>query len=360
MKEHQRFDGGDALRQAAENRFGRSLTPQEWGIVDPEGWSGRSGAAYDEADLDELLAEMAKLPPPPEPSVRDKKRAQSLASRYRTASEAKEFVERLRLHLFGRPSAPFKDDGAAAAEWVQSQPVSRKTTLFALSVACPTGRDSLDNLIWLRDWLTTTLRTPLPDDRVERRRIIKLLFQSENSRLRSIAYPNTLLDYLAPDESGGIAIRRLPTDDGTILDSLRRAADALAKATLWSPVSAVHHILTGGVTALPVTATCHNRWGREDFGGPAITLQILDPFGVTAEQVAEAYTAARESIIRPGTGPRKRARRSEKSEQLASLVAEAATLTWKELWILWNLRHPTQRFPSPDAMRQAYQRTRRP
>jgi hypothetical protein len=293
------------------------------------------------------------------PPATERRRAQALYSRYRTAAEAKEFVERHRARLFGRPDPPFKDNLAAAAHWIESQPVPRNTSLLTLCVACPVQKDGLSLLIWLRDWLIDTLPGTAPDDPSERRRILKQLLTTESGRLRSIGHPNPVLDYLAPSASGQLEIRRVPTDDGRLLDRLRRSAEALARATLWSKVASVHYILTGGVTSAPVRATSHNRWGTESFGGPAITLEILDPFGVSAEQVARAYTEARQGIIRPYPVPRKRARRSAKSEQLAAFVQETPKSTWKQRRTNWNRRYPAQRFPTPDAMRQAYHRARR-
>jgi hypothetical protein len=357
-EDHPAFGSGEELRQAAEIRFGRPLTPEEWKIIDPEDWPALA-ASFDETDLDELLEAMARLPAPPKPSTNERRRAQALYSRYRTAAEAKEFVERHRVRLFGKPDPPFKDNLAAAAHWIESQPAPRNAFLLTLCVVCPVRRDGLHHLIWLRDWLIDALPGAAPDDPSERRGILKRLLTMESGPLRSIGHLNPLLDYLAPHASGKLEIRRVPTDDGTILDRVRRSAEALARVTLWSKVASVHHILTGGVTSAPVTATSHNRWGIESFGGPAITLEILDPFGVSAGQVARAYTEARKGIIGPHLIPRKRARRSAKSEQLAALVQETPTLTWAQQWTIWNHRYPAQRFPTPDAMRQAYYRARR-
>ena len=98
-----RFSSGDELRRAAENRFGRSLSPEEWRSIDPEGWSGLPYSAYGAADLKELLQLMGQLPKPPEPTTLGRQRAQALANRQRTAAEAKEFVEKERIRLFGGP-----------------------------------------------------------------------------------------------------------------------------------------------------------------------------------------------------------------------------------------------------------------
>ncbi len=84
-----RFSSGDEMRRAAENRFGRSLSPEDWQSIDPDGWSGLPHSAYGEADLEELLQLMAQLPARPGPPTLDRQRAQALAHRQRTAVEAK-------------------------------------------------------------------------------------------------------------------------------------------------------------------------------------------------------------------------------------------------------------------------------
>lgn len=358
-EEEQLLIGGDALHQAAENRFGRSLTPAEWQAIEPERWSSWPGIPYGQADLDELLSAMAKLPTPPQPSATERQRAQALASRRRTAAEAKEFVERERTQLFGAPGPPFENDFAAAAAWIEAQETLSKTSLLALSVVTPAGLDDIGQLSWLRDWLGEVLPDEPPHSPEERRAVFSSLLKGEASAIRRIGREAPLLDYLAPMPRHKVGIKPVPVDDNTVLDNLRCAADRLAHATGWSQVTAVHHILTGGMTSTPVIAMAHNRWGRESFGGPKISLEILDPFGVSAEEVARAYVAARKGIIAPDRSPPRRARVSVKRERLVAMAEETPTLTWPERWVLWNSRYPGERFPTGEAMRRAYGRARR-
>ncbi len=355
-----RFSSGDELRRAAENRFGRSLRPDEWQSIDPEGWSGLPYSAYGAADLKELLQLMGQLPAPPGPTTLGRQRAQALANRQRTAAEAKEFVEKVRIRLFGGPQPPFVNDAGAALEWIEAQAGPARIFIFTLSVAMPAELDDIDHFVWLRDWLTDALPNVPSDDPEERKATFRSLMQAETSPIRRIGHEAPVLDYFEVVAPGEATMKRVRADDGSVLGNLREAADGLAKATRWSQVASVHHILTGGVMSAPVYARAHNRWGRESFGGPAITIEILDPFGVSAEEVAKAYIQARESIFRPTDVRRRRSRASAKRERVAALVEETSELTWEKRWTLWNNRHPDQRFSTPDALRQAYRRAHRP
>ncbi len=355
-----RFSSGDELRRAAENRFGRSLSQEEWQSIDHEGWSGRPHSAYGAADLNELLQLMEQLPALPEPTTLDRQRAQALANRQRTAAEAKEFVEKERIRLFGGPQPPFVNDAAAALEWIEAQAGPARIFIFTLSVAMPAELDNIDRFVWLRDWLTDALPNEPSDDPEERKATFRSLMQAETSPIRRIGREAPILDYFEVVAPGEATMKPVRADDGSVLGNLREAADGLAKATRWSQVASVHHILTGGVMSAPVYARAHNRWGRESFGGPAITIEILDPFGVSAEEVAKAYIQARESIFRPTDMPRRRSRASAKHERVAALVEETSELTWEERWTLWNDRYPDQRFSTPEALRQVHRRAHRP
>ncbi len=355
------FANGDALRQAAENQFGRSLSSKEWVAVDPDGWSGHPSVAYSEADLEDLLQGMAQLPKPADRPTLSPQRAQALAHRQRTAVEAKDFVEAKRVRLFGAPRPPFENDAAAAAKWIeeQAEPAARKI-VFKLGVVMPADLDDLEQLAWLRDWLTEVLPIAPLDNPDDRKAAFGSFLRAKTSPLRYIRREAGVLDYLgivAPDE---FVLKRVVVDDGTALGDLLGAAESIAKATGWSQLAAVHHILTGGVMSSPVSAHAHDRWGRESFGGPVINIEVLDPFGVSPEEVANAYGEARENIFRPGRAPRRRARFSPKHERVASLVHETPEMTWSQRWAAWNERYPDQRFVTAEAMRRAHGRARRP
>ncbi len=353
------FDSGYELREAAKNRFGRSLSAEEWDEIDPDGWSARP-ANYDQSDLDELLRAMAKLPAPAERSTLDRQRAQALAHRQRTAAEAKEFVGKDRIWLFGSPAPPFANAAAAAAAWIEAQAAEPATLLFTLTVAIPAELKDIAPFLWLRDWLVSSLPNRLPDDEEDRKAAFRFLLQDRRSPIRQIGSEAPLLEYLAPAESRRFEVKHIRADDGTILGNQLEAANRLAKATGWDQLAACHHLLTGGVMSSPVRARSHNRWGRESFGGPTITIEVPDPFGVSAEEVSRAYVDARENILRPADGPRRRSRASAKREQVAALVVETPELTWPERWNLWNERYPDQRFPNSEAMRRVYRGARRP
>ena len=352
------FDSGHELREAAENRFGRSLSAEEWDEIDPDGWSARP-AIYDQSDLDELLRAMAKLPAPADRSTLDRQRAQALAHRQRTAAEAKEFVGKDRIWLFGSPAPPFENAAAAAAAWIEAQAAEPATLLFTLIVAMPAELEDIAPLLWLRDWLVSSLPNRLPDDEEDRKATFRFLLQDSRSPIRQIGSKAPLLEYLAPIESRRFEVKNIRADDGTILGNLLEASIRLAKATGWNQLAACHHLLTGGVMSSPVRARHHSRWGRESFGGPTITIEVPDPFGVSADEVASAYVEARENILRPADGPRRRSRASAKRERVVALVMETPELTWEERWTLWNERYPDQRFPALDALRQAHRRAHR-
>ncbi len=351
------FDSGYELREAAENRFGRSLSAEEWDEIDPDGWSARP-ANYDLSDLDELLRAMAKLPARAERSTLDLQRSQALAHRQRTAVEAKEFVGKDRIWLFGSPAPPF-ESAAAAAAWIEARAPEPATLLFTLTVALPAELKDIAPFLWLRDWLVSSLPNRLPDDEEDRKAAFRFLLQNRRSPIRHIGSEASLLEYLAPIESRRFEVKHIRADAGTILGNLLEAANRLAKATGWDQLAACHHLLTGGVMSSPVRARHHNRWGRESFGGPTITIEVPDPFGVSADEVARAYVEARENILRPVGGPRRRSRASAKLERVAALVVETPELTWKKRWTLWNERYPDQRFPTLDALRLAHRRARR-
>ena len=352
------FANGDALRQAAENRFGRSLSSKEWVAVDPDGWSGHPSVAYSEADLEDLLQEMAQLPEPADRPTLSPQRAQALAHRQRTAVEAKEFVGKDRIWLFGSPAPPF-ENAAAAAAWIEARAAEPTTLLFTLTVALPAELKDIAPFLWLRDWLVSSLPNRLPDDDDDRKAAFRFLLQDRRSPIRHIGSEAPLLEYLAPVESRRFEVKHIRADDGTILGNLHEAANRLAKATGWNQLAACHHLLTGGVMSSPVRARSHNRWGRESFGGPTITIEVPDPFGVSADEVARAYVEARENILRPAGGPRRRSRASARRERVAALVEEAPDMTWAERWTLWNQRYPDQRFPNSEAMRRVYRSARR-
>ena len=59
-----RFGSGRELREEAQNDSGRSLSAEEWSLVDPGNTYGHD-AEYEVADLDDLLELMRSLPGQP-------------------------------------------------------------------------------------------------------------------------------------------------------------------------------------------------------------------------------------------------------------------------------------------------------
>jgi hypothetical protein len=353
------YEGGDSLRQAAEDRFGRSLTREEWALVDPDGSYARPFLSYSDADLDDLLEAMGQLPPPPRPSTMERQRARALAHRERTAAEAKEFVEKDRIWLFGSPDPPFKDAAADAAAWIEKQAHEPIAFLFTLTVAMPSELYDLAPFLWLRDWLVGSLPDRLPDGEEERKAAFRSFIKGDRSPIRRIGNEGPVLAYIGRTESGQFVLKRIRADEGTVLGNLREASDRLAKATEWDQLAACHHLLTGGVMSAPVGASPLNRFGEESFGGPIVTIKVPDPFGVSADAVAAAFIEARASLWTAEDCPPQRATLSARHERLAALVEETPDAKWADRLALWNQRYPSERFSSSDSMGRAYRRSRR-
>jgi hypothetical protein len=357
--EDHRFHSGDELRQAAENAFGRSLETDEWQRVDPAGWSANPHGDFTKTDLDDLLQMMALLPPQRPRSPHDRQRARARAHQQRVAAEASTFVAHLRQPVFGAPNPPFPNDGLAAAAWIEANVAPPTTSLFRLQMEMPAHLDHLARLEWLREWLLSALpKAPITTEAERDAEWVRLV-KADGSPLRELGFAAPTLAYLAPTTSGGLAIKRVRADPGTVLGNLRDAADRLAPAARWTQVAAVHHLLTGGVMSSPVPASVQHRFGKESFGGPVIIIEIPDPFGVSANEVAQAFVDARKEIW-PRRAPRQRSRSSARQERLSTLLDETPNATWVQRWVRWNKRYPDDLFRSADALRKAYHRNLRP
>jgi hypothetical protein len=116
--------------------------------------------------------------------------------------------------------------------------------------------------------------------------------------------------------------------------------------------------LTGGLISSPTKVVAQIRGGPESFGGPSITIEILNPAGVRADEVARGYLETRAQLLDelPSKRPRKRATLSPKREQLAAFVSEHPGLKWKDRVELWNAEYPQFAFPTPQAMGRAFGR----
>jgi hypothetical protein len=356
QSDERRFEGGDALRNAAEQEARRKLTDDEWRLVDLGEWSAQPYSEYDRSDLAALVQAISQLPQPTKPSASERQRAQALAFTERTAVDAKEFVERQRIFLFGHGEPPFKNDARGAAGWIETQANQRGSVLFTLEIAVPSDQaEGLAPLFWIRDWLVAELVGREVDDNSFQ--AVRSFMLAQGSPVRGINPRRPALAYLAPT-NGDWGIKRVHADDGTPLGNLREACDKLSQATTWTQLASCHHLLTGGVMSSPVQAIPRIRGGRESFGGSSITIEVLNPAGVRTDEVARAYAEAREQIGGGvGSGAhRRRSTLSPKREQLAAFVSEHPGLKWKDRVELWNAQHPEFAFPTPQAMGRAFGR----
>ena len=102
-----RFGSGSELREVAQDEFSRSLSAEEWSLVDPTNAYGLY-TEYDEADLDDLLKSMRSLPGRPKQSLQRRQRAAAMARTRRLAVEVRDLVCELRTELFQVPDPPIR------------------------------------------------------------------------------------------------------------------------------------------------------------------------------------------------------------------------------------------------------------
>jgi hypothetical protein len=178
-------------------------------------------------------------------------------------------------------------------------------------------------------------------------------------RVLRIGCNRPILDYLGVNREGEINTKRVYALDGSLLGRLRSKAEELSKATNWQLHSALHHLLTGGLSvASPVKVTSSFRIGRqyhEDVH--QMTLTISDPDSVPEQDLVATFQKARSDNLPPWRRRhRRRARVASKSERVAAFVEETPRMSWSERLAEWNRRNPNDRFRTDHAIKKAYSR----
>jgi hypothetical protein len=353
--EHSQYPDEVALRHAVEKQARRSLTDYEWALLAPN-WS----APYDDLDVAESVRAMRdKLPERRKASSEVRSRKHRLARVHRAALEAKEVVEDLRNQVFGHKSPPFPLDAIAAAGWVEEQGKPPQTMRLWLEVVVRATEASIMPLVYLRDLLNQHLGRDLPTT-ADHQALVQLLGSCKDIIDIHFSQPSPL-EYLGVNSQGEINIKRIPAYDGTLLGQLRVASERLAAMMNWDPLSATHHLLTGGVLASPIGATTRYRVGRDIFGDTdTMTLTIPDPDTVTKQNVVTAIQQARSHNRPPWMRRhRRRARVASKSERVAAFVEQTSGMTWAARLDGWNRRNPNDRFRTEDAIKKSYSRANR-
>jgi hypothetical protein len=343
-----KFSSGKQLRAEMERRFGRRLTEADWATIDPGDWSTHD-APFTDAELEDLLAAAGAELQQPTLSKSEVARAQASARGSHIAAAARALVERERLTLFGETTPPFADV-SAAAEWIEAQASSLETARLTITVELPSQELDLPMLHALRDWLDHGLASAAAGgwDFTE--------FMRQATGLRNIATNSNLLPYLpasaaTADQAG---VKRVAAQSGSRLGQLLEAAQHLVDETEWELVNAVHHILTGGLMTTPVHTSAQYRAPQGSPHQHSVELNVRNPEGVPADEVAQAYITARSQLPTRRT----RARSVPRNERLAAFVLDHPKMAWKARFELWNREDPDL-FVSVGAMTAAYRRTAR-
>lgn len=343
------YESGELLRAAVEERLRRKLSKDEWKIVDPDG-SFTGPLPFDDADFDDLLVKVQRLPELPVTSPKERNRRTGLAHVRRVAATISSVVEQERMALFGHAGAPFANTAEAGA-WIEAQSGDITEMHLVLEVDLPAREMRIEVIRDLKDWLDEKLAA------LDEGATLADFFRVADG-LRSIDLLNADLPYLpAFDESvGTMGYKRARALPGSKLEQLLRAAERVAAATDWELIAAVHHLLTDGLMSRSVTATTGLRVSDAGGAHDSITLYVPYPSLVTAESVSAAYIEARETS-RSG---RSRARGSELGERLVAFVdAHPQLRTWRERRDRWNQESNGHVYPTVGAMGAAYRRARK-
>ena len=194
-----------------------------------------------------------------------------------------------------------------------------------------------------------------------------MLLMRGTPSLREIGTPVGTLPYLVPDDSnlGGYQMRRIRAPHGSKLAIFLDAAKELSIATGWQLIAAVHHLFTGRLMSSPVRAVARGRWGSQRFGGPMITIEVVDPFGVDDQEIVRAYRNARASLDRsaatrgePETA-RQRSRSSTRADLILAFMSMHSTEKWEDVRRAWNESYPDMRYANSEALRSAHRRALR-
>ncbi|MCZ6866076.1 MAG: hypothetical protein O7E55_01880 [Chloroflexi bacterium] len=350
---YRRYEDAETLRRKVEKTSRRSLTEEERHEIAP----ALSGP-YDDTDVAELInAVRTDLPPETKPSQDDKARAQRRAQERMTALEAKELVEELRMDLFLHRHPPFRNKGVEAAEWIESQVENAKTKRLSIEVAVPANLDCMASIVWLGEYLKNETAQYLPITVDNDSECLRQFLSASN--IKGINWSCPVLEYLGVNPEGEMNIKRVWAPDGSMLGRLQGSAVELAKATKWEEFAAVHHLLTGGISApQAVQATSHFRAGREAYGKRhRITVEILDPDSATHEDIIKAFKKTLSDPVPSALRrPRQRARVASRSALVATFVEETQGMSWRERLEEWNRRNPEQRFRTDSAIKQAHYR----
>jgi hypothetical protein len=234
-----------------------------------------------------------------------------------------------------------------------------KTKGFYIGVRVPARLDYLQSLVFIRDYLSQKLGHFTLEDRDDgSTNFQEALDECDN--ILTLSCDRPILEYLGLNTEGQWGIKRVHAPDDTLLGRLRERAEDLSSVTGWEEHSAVHHLLTGGITAPdPIQVASSIRIGRQYFGNNhGVVLTISDPDSVTHQDIIAALRDARSNATPPWRRPRRRARRASRSERVATLVKQTPRITWAARLEEWNRCFPEERFRTVSAMKEASRRSR--
>jgi hypothetical protein len=357
--EQNRYPDESALRNDVERKARRSLSDAEWAVIAPD-WVG----PYDDLDVTEKVKTVRdSLPPQAKRSPKDGARLARRAHAERIALDAREKVEGFREEIFGHKHPPFPLDLAQAAQWIedQAQVQEFKTKDFHIGVKVPGPLDYFQCLVFLRDYLSEKLGGFTLEDRDDGSKNFRQALE-KCDQIFTLSCDRPVLDYLGINPKGQIGLKRVHAPDDTLLGRLRGRAEDLIGVTGWQQHSAVHHLLTGGITARhPIKIASSIRLGREYYGDShGMVLTISDPDSVTNQDTIAALQDARSIGVPPWRRrPLRRARPAARSERVAALVEQTPGMTWADRLEEWNRRNPSDRFRTADAIKKAYSRADR-
>jgi hypothetical protein len=355
-KPYVRYEDEKAFRKAVEKEAKASVSDPDWSDLS----QGRY-EPFDAVDFTEMVNILRKSSAQKSKSTPEKKaRGYRLAHIQRTAFEAREMVEGLRIQLFDDKLPPFPENAMAAAEWIEAQVKPLETMRIKLDATVPAADASITSLMVLSHLLDQHLpdNLAIPEDP---QAFGQFLGRCDFINDISFGQPAPLayLGWLNPQEEMGI--KRVSAPDGTLLGQLREASENLAGAAHWEPYAAVHHLLTGGIISpTAIQATTRYRIGQEVFGDTRnVTLEISDPASVTQHDLLTAFGEERSRIAPPWKGlNRRRSRTSPRSERVAAFVEETPRMSWTKRLTQWNRRNPNEQFRTDSAMKKAHSRAR--
>ena len=242
-KSYVKYEDEKAVRRAVEKKAKASVSDPDWSDLLQDRHESFYAADFTEMvnTLGEFSVQKSKSSP------EGKARGYRVAHFQRAADEAREMVESFRLDFWGYTHPPFSNRAVEAAEWIESKVQEPQTQRLVIEVTTPSNLDLMEFIIWCAGYLSRQAESYDSITDYDSAAVARFIKTGEN--IQSIGFRMHLLEYLGVNSEGERNIKRVQASDGTFLGRLQTDGEQLATALDWKPYTAVHHLLTGGVSS---------------------------------------------------------------------------------------------------------------